>query len=524
LIYLRYRLCLLCLASALAVPPTFAQLAQRCRLEIPRKGADKDYDLISMGTQGLALVRDMEKYAQGNKSWQVELVDTTLVSFWSQELVLDNRLQLVGYEHVPGKLYLLFRESQTTYYNFDLVVMDLVSKTFLVDKVRFDLNFQLTHFTVTGSTALFGGYIGSEAAVLLFDHASDHPKVLPGLFTKSISLLDLRANVNNSFNVLLFEKRRTDNHRLILRTYDAEGNLLVDDIMEIDDRYTLLTGKTSRLVHDEMMVVGTYGYGNGNQVYGFYAAVIDPFREQQVRFTDLAAIPHFLDYLPENRSKKIQAKAYRERTEGKDPSYSASLLPIRFDELDHGYYLLAEVFHPASNVAYYPYGNPYWSSYNSPYGTPGYPPRTGNNDPSFNTEPIQRNVEVKMIQSIVLRYRTPTADPEGVALAFDDIKRPILDQTGDFVVAGDSIVSAYKYKRDVFYQREPSEISIHGVPKHEPIALRQSGDELRDEEEAGGIRFWYGRHAYAWGYRRIRTTVNDESESRNVFYVNRLDF
>lgn len=477
-----------------------------------------------MGTQGLALVRDMEKYAQGNKSWQVELVDTTLVSFWSQELVLDSRLQLVGYEHVPGKLYLLFRESQTTYYNFELVVMDLVSKTFLVDKVRFDVNFQLTHFTVTGSTALFGGYIGSEAAVLLFNHASDHPKVLPGLFTKTISLLDLRANVSNSFNVLLFEQRRTDRHRLILRTYDAEGNLLVDDIMEIDERYTLLSGRTSRLVHDEMMVVGTYGRKGNNQVQGFYDVVIDPFREQKVRYTDLPAIPHFLDYLPENRAKKILAKASRERAEGKESTYSASLLPIRLDELEHGYYLLAEVFHPASNVAYYPYGNPYWSSYNNPYGSPGNPSRTGNNDPAFNTEPIQRNVEVRMIQSIVLRYRTPTADPEGVALTFDDIKRPILDQTGDFVVAGDSITSAYKYKRDVFYQREPFDVNTHGVPKQEPIALRQPGDELRDEEDAGGIRFWYGRHAYAWGYRRIRTTMKDESESRYVFYVNRLDF
>lgn len=513
----------LCLASALAILPSYAQLIQRHRLEIPRKGADKEYDLISMGTQGLALVRDMEKYAQGNKSWQVELVDTALVSSWSQELILDSRLQLVGYEHVPGKLYLLFRETQTTYYNFDLVMMDLVTKTFLVDKVRFDLNFKLTHFTMTGSTALFGGYIGTEAAVLLFDHTSDHPKVLPGLFTKNISLLDLRANVNNSFNVLLFEQRRTDKHRLILRTFDAGGNLLIDDIMEIDQRYTLLTGFTSRLVHDEMMVVGTYGHDKSNEVHGFYSAVVDPFRDQPVTYTDLAAIPHFLDYLPETKAKKVLAKAHRERSEGKETTFGASLLPIRLEEFDHGFYVLAEMFHPASNVAYYPYSNPYWSSYSSPYGTPGYPSRTGN-DPPFNNEPIQRNVDVKMIQSIVLRYRTPTAAPEGVAIVFEDVKRPMLDQTGDFVVAGDSIISTYKHKRNLFYQREPIEGTAHGVPVRETLELKQPGDVLRDEEEVGGVRYWFGRHAYAWGYRRVKTTVNDESESRYVFYVNRLDF
>ncbi len=502
---------------------SYAQLRQAYRLEIPGKAADKPYDIISMGTEGLALVRDLQKFAQGNKKWQVDLVDTTLTKYWSTELDLDTRLNLVGFEHVPGTLYLLFRESQTTYLNFQLAVLDFRRSTNQLDKVRFDLNFQLTHFTVAGTTALFGGYINSEAAILLYDHTSDHPKVLPGLFTKDISLLDLRANSNNSFNVLLLEKRRADHQRLLLRTYDPEGNLLLEDVVDVDERYKIRSGMTSRLIHDELMIAGTYGEGNANDALGFYSLVADPFRDQPIVYTDLGSIPHFLDYLPEKKARKVQSKIAREKSQGKVPNFKASLLPIRLEEIGTSYFLFAEVFHPPSHVNYYPYGNPAWNSLYYPYSSAGYPNRSGIYDNPYYPE-ATRNSEVKMIESLVLRFSSPTAMPEGATLKFDDVRRPILDQTGDFILRKDSILLAYKYKTDIVYQSESSDPVIRPTPEKTTVQLLQPEDVLKDEEDEGGLRFWFGHHFYAWGYRRVKATLNNEVESRYVFYVNRLDF
>lgn len=494
-------------------------------MEIPGKAADKPFELISMGSEGLALVQDLQEFAHGNKKWRVELLDTVLSRFWSTDLDLDNRLNLVGFEHVPGTLYLLFRESQTTYYNFQLVTLDLVKRNSGSERIRFDLNFQLTHFTVAGTTALFGGYINSEPAVLLYDHTSDHPKVLPGLFTKDISLLDLRANHNGSFNMLLVENRKGMAQRITLRTFDGAGNLLVDDVIPFDDRYTVLSGLTSRLVHDDMILVGTYGQGNSNQVLGFYSCIVDPFQEQPVRYTDLASISHFLDYLPEKKAKKILDKAARERTEGRMPRYKANLLPIRLEEFNGGYFLFAEMFHPPSNMTYYPYGSPNWNYnyYNNPFGTPGYPYRPYGYDAPFYNEP-QRNSEVRMIQSVALRFSLPQAAPVGLTLPYQEVKRPMLDQTGDFLIRKDSMLLCYKFKSDILYLGEPEDIASRPASQKATIRLLQSSDALKDEEDEGGLRYWYGQSFYAWGYRRVRATVGDNTESRYVFYVNRLDF
>ena len=139
------------------IAPADAQMQQEYRLVIPGKQSDRPYDIISMGSDGLALVRDLQKFSQGNKKWSVEFLDTTLNRFWSRELDLDSRLNLVGFEHLPDRLYLLFRESQTTYLNFQLATLFFRRDSVQVDKVRFDLNFQLTHFTVAGTTALNAG-------------------------------------------------------------------------------------------------------------------------------------------------------------------------------------------------------------------------------------------------------------------------------------------------------------------------------------------------------------------------------
>lgn len=500
-----------------------AQPRQDFRVQINGKPADKEYDLISMGTEGLALIRDLQKYEKGNKKWSVELLDTTLTRFWSRELELDNRLSLVGFEHLPGRLYLLFRESQTTFLNFQLATMNFVDGTLQLDPVKFELQFQMTHFTVAGNTALFGGYISGEAAVLLFNNTSDRPKVLPGLFTKDISLLDLRANMNGSFNVLLLEKRRADHQLLIIRTYDSEGNLIVEDQIDVDSRYSILSGMTSQLVQDEMLIAGTYGFGNNNEALGVFSVVVDPFGEQPVYFTDLGSIPHFLDYLPEKRAKKVFDKVMKDKSLGKTPNYKANLLPIRLAEIGNSFYLFAESYHPPSHVNYYPYGNPAWNNLYYPYATPGYPYRATPFDNAYYPQ-TTRTAEVKMIQSIVIRFHGATAAPEAATMAFDDVRRPILDQTGDFIIRKDSILIAYKKKSDIIYQTESEDPMIRSLPTKVSIQLAQPTDQLRDEEDEGGLRFWFDRHFYTWGYRKVRGPVSGTLESRYEFYVNRLDF
>ena len=476
-----------------------------------------------MEKEGLGLVRDREKYSHGKKTWQIEIVDTTLAPIWSTELELDNRLSLVGFEHGPGQLYLLFREEQTNYYNFQLLTMHFYEKSFQLNKIQFDLTFRLTHFTVTGSSAIFGGYVNSEPAVLLYNQSSEHPKVLPGLFTRGITLLDVRANQNQSFNVLLVEKRGIEKDRLIVRTFDHEGNLLIDDVIDVDSKFSILSGLTSSLIRDEMMIIGTYGEGNSKLAMGFYSVVVDPFNEQSVLFTEFSSLEHFLDYLPEKKAMKIKLKAQKQKSEGHIPNYKASVLPFRLEERNTGFYLLSEVYNSSSNINSYPYSNPSTSYNNGPDGY-GYPYRSNPyfNAPYMNNPPV-RNTEVRMIETVVIKFGALGPEKD-VSIKLEDIKQSALDQKGDFLIVNDSLVLGYKKKSEIWFQRESAESGTLTSVRQSKVNLMRPTDILKDEnEDVGGLRYWYENHFYVWGYQQIKTRLNNEVHSRYVFYVNRAD-
>jgi hypothetical protein len=275
------------------------------------------------------------------------------------------------------------------------------------------------------------------------------------------------------------------------------------------------------------MVMGTYGEGNGKQAVGIFSSMVDPFGDQPVTYTDLGSIEHFLDYLPEKKAQKIKAKIAKSKTAGKTPNYKANLLPIRLAEHGGAFYLMAEVFHPSSTINSYPYGNPSWNnSYNpyNPFSSTGYP-RSNRYDNPYYSEPVVRNSEVRMIESIVVRFTPGGNAPQGTSMKFEDVKRPLMEQTSDFVISRDSVVMAYKKENEIIYQQESGDpISLPTTNKASILLLHPDDLFKNEREQAGGLRFWYDNRAYLWGYRRVRITTENDIESRYVFYVNRLDF
>jgi hypothetical protein len=194
------------------------------------------------------------------------------------------------------------------------------------------------------------------------------------------------------------------------------------------------------------------------------------------------------------------------------------------EEYGGSFFLLAEMYHPSSSVNYYPYSNPNWNNNYNSYMSPGYPYRSNRYETQNYNEPTVRNAELKMIQSVVVRFRGPTAFPEGLSMKFEEMKRSELDQTGDFAFLGDSVIMAYKKENEIFYQRDSGDPLVRPAVNKATSNLFNPTDIFKDENNLGGLKFWYANHFYIWGYRRVKATVEEEVESRFVFYVNRLDF
>ncbi|HQQ83002.1 MAG TPA: hypothetical protein PK059_07405 [Cyclobacteriaceae bacterium] len=505
---------------------TSAQISQPGRFEIDAKFTDNGVHLIPLREEGLVLVHQLNKFDKGKRKWQLQFLDTLLTEKWTKEIDLDNRLELVGFEHTAHQVYLLYREGSNVTHNFQMLIVDFANQAYTHHNIRFELTFRMTHFTVAGNTAIFGGYIVNEPVILLFDSSSDKPKVLPGLLMKDMSLLDVRVNQNHSFNVVLYERSKRDGRKLIVRTFDSDGNPLVEDEIIIDSRYAILTGITSSLEQDEMIVVGTYGEQGSKQALGIFSSVVDPFQEQAVHYTDFAALHHFLDPLKPRKQERIKAKAQLLRSQGKIPDYRTFLNPYRIEERPKGFYVMAEQYFSSSHGS--PYSSPYATAnpyvFNNPYSMYSYPVNRVYspfyNDPYFSNS---RHSDVRMVQTVVIELNEQGVITKDTSLKLDDIRQPSIDQVSDFALVRDSVVMMYKKESSIVHSEEAGEEGEKPTIHTTPIRLMSPQDILRNENEAeGALRHWYGHSFYLWGFQTIRNTTNTEEPTRRVYYINKV--
>ena len=507
----------------MATVNVYAQLKQPYRFEQEMDFSESGFVVISLKKEGLALIRDTDKYAQSKKKWQLEIVDTTLTRVWSTELELENRMILVGYEYNLNHLYLLFREGESNHFGFKLMTVLYQEKQILTNNIKFDLEFKITHFTIAGGSAVFGGYVNNEPAVLLYNQNSEQPKVLPGLFVSDVKLLDIRTNQNQSFNVLLSEQKGRENKKIIVRTYDQDGNLLIDAIIDFNPNYSILTGLTSTLERDELVIAGTYGEGNFKQALGYYSVVVDPFNPQEISYTDFSRLHHFLDYLPQRKADKIRAKTKEEKTVGNLNDFKASVMPYRIEENKNGFYLFSEMYIPSHGGGPYPYSNSFYNPYmyggNYPYGgTSPYMNRYYNTPYSgFNNQ--VNSSDYKMTQCLVLKLNPQAHVDEDFSMKFEDVRQNQLEQLGDFAVGDDSLMMVYKNENLIYYSKSTGANEEKTFIRQIKISLKNEMEQVKSDTRNEGVtRHWYDHHFFVWGYQ----TVSGKEEKRHVFYVNRI--
>ena len=507
-----------------------SQLIQGYRFEEEIKSEDEGFTVISLKKEGLALIREKKDIEHGKKKWQLEILDTTLSKRWSSELELESRLTFVGYEYAPKHVYLLFREGEADYHNFRMITIDFVEKSTKTHEIKFEVEFRLTHFIIAGTSAVFGGYVSSEPVILLYDRENGLLKVLPGLFVREMKLLDLRANQNESFNILLSEKLDKDHSNLVVRTFDTTGGLILEDVIKIDPKLIIQHGLTGILERDELIVTGTYSVSGNQQAAGFFSTVVDPFNDQTVYYNDFGTMNHFLDYLSPKRSGKIKAKAQQLKTQGQLPSYTTGVIPIRIEERNDGFYLLSEAYHASTASSNsYPYSSNYYRSY--PYGgyggyypsasNPYYSPtRYGTPYPGNNTAALH---DVLMLACVVIKMGTTGKVEKDASMKLTNVRQSGLEQTGDFVIHKDSILIIYKKDNEIFSQNEIGDLEEKATVKQTLIKLQNDREELKnDHDSEGTTRHWFNNSFYVWGYQVIKDPQRVLDKTRRVFYVNRV--
>lgn len=494
---------------------------QTARFEREQKNSDSDYIIISMQKEGLALVRDNDKFKASKKQWEVIRLDTTLQQVWQLEMDIENRFRLVGYDYRDNLIYLLFREGDHEASDLTLFTIHTQSQAIGRYTIKQEITFKVTHFSALANTITLGGYVSNEPAILLYDLQTEKAKLVPGFFVTNSELLDLRVNTNNTFNALIMDRSNKQNKKLLLKTFDATGASLLEDEMEIDNERTILSGITSTLINDELLVAGTWTEGNSKQASGIFTSLIDPFSNQPINYYDFGRFNHFVDYLNDKRASKIKARSVEAAKAGKIPEFKTYAIPMRLDEQPEGFGLLVEVYQPSSNFSPYPYyGN---------FGPPMYAYSQYGYNPFMNryyNAPYQYNQpapgDSKMIHAALTVLDLKGKPSRDFGLKLEDLKTSTVEQTSDFIFYKGEVALGFKKEKEVRLLRSFNDkIEIDTVESK----VSSSTESIRHESEAASyIRNWYSNVFYVWGYQTLRNSSQGVLEAgRQVFYINKIE-
>jgi hypothetical protein len=498
----------------------FSQVEQPNRFEHERKTVDEDFTIISLKEEGLALVRETNKYKAGNRTWEVVVLDSTLVEKGVIEFDVNNQNRLVGYERSTGALHLLFQKNEINGY-MDLLSVSLKNEKIDRYELKPEITYRLTHFYKVGDNFILAGVVGREPAILLFSPSTDNIKVVPGIFQKQTELMDIQVNQNQTFNVLLMDRSHRENQKVIFRTYDPTGKLLLEDITVVDKNIELHTGISSTLEKEDLLILGSWGKLNSKQANGFYAFPVNPYREKKINWGYFAQLNRYLDYLKPKKAAAIKEKTMKSLEKGSTPEFTNYIMPFRLIEHTQGFILLAESFQPASNSSqssssyYIPYfATPY------KYNYPNYRDYDNRYSPYNDNETTIQ--EIKRIQSVVVSFDNAGNVLWDYSVSLDNINSSDMEQVSDFYLETDSLHFLYKKNSEI----KTKSISLddnESLEKVEKIKLNDPYDVVKMERsQVGTVRHWFGRNFYVWGYQSIRNNEKGDFRNREIFYINKL--
>lgn len=502
-----------------------AQITQPYRFEKEWRSNQEDYMIIPRAEKGLVLVRQTNTFRSGDRRWEILFLDTALTEKKLHHIDVDQRKNLLGYEVSHSSVYLLFGQFENQVKS-TFLLYELTEDSERGYEINTELNFVISQFTCISKNILLGGFVNNEPAVLLFRTENESIKLLPGFFQKDTDLLDLRTNENNTFSVLLMDRRSRNDRKLILRIFDSEGVELFQREIAMGERKAPQTCMVSTLAVDDMLIAGTWGAPHSRLSMGFFAVPVDPGQVHQPNLYAFGDLSQYLSHLKENKRKRVQSKTAALMKSGRLPDYLEHVRPMRLQESKEGFVLLAEVFQPSTNVRdpmFYPvpfYGWPYPVGH--PYYPPIYYPMVYNRwyNPYF-PPPTSRDTEqIKVMRSVVIAFDSRAKLVWDHVFDLDDLRISSPEQMSDFCISNQSLYIVFK-KRSELHIKKINLQNQEGTVQVIPVALREPSDEIVLEKDRNAfVRYWYGNMFYVWGVQNLRNRENRDNPNRQVFYIN----
>ncbi|MEQ9423049.1 MAG: hypothetical protein RJQ09_01430 [Cyclobacteriaceae bacterium] len=470
------------------------------RLELTIDPDDEDYFIVSAEQDGLFIFKETNDRGKKGFFWEFTQVDTLLKEQWKKRYLIPYGIDFLGWDYSLGQVHLLFNKPggrdyrDYTLYNFDVASGDTTQHT-----VSMEFNVRLSEFEVVGNAVIMGGYYNYRPVIVHYDIKERRARVLPGYYNKKAELLDIETDdKKRQFNVLLSELSLTKKNTIGLKTFNEEGEMLQNQVLEPDDDHSLIFGQSTKLDNGIQYISGTYADRKSSFSKGVYTAKIDDGQQQYLKFYSYPDLENFFSYMSARRQEKVKERIKRRRVKGKKVRLNYRLLVHDVIRLEDEYIMIGEAYYPKYAPSYYgPMHSEY--SYNQfADGIEGY----------------------RYTHAVIIAFDASGNVNWDNSFEINDVLATSLQQYVHVAAQGNEIVLLYMFEDEIRSKLIKGSEVLEGKTFN-PIELKFDDDVIADEyKNVGGLEKWYGNSFYAYGIQRIKK--EGSRRNRKIFYINKI--
>lgn len=484
------------------------------RFEMVVDKTSNSYTLVPMYEQGLTLINELSGSGGHENKWNIILLDTALQVTFNTAMALDDRYTLLGHDYNSGKVYFLFYNSNQHQAPYHLVRLDPTTQALTRYSISHELDYTLSFFYVLDDHAVFGGKISKEPLVMSFNLEKKSTKIIPGFFQGNTELLDIHPNINNTFSILI-QKKSQGESTLDFKILNTVGEVLFEAQTKIDNQRSIVTGLSSSLGTDEVVVAGTWTQGKSKMACGFYSWRIQTHK-QSPEFVDFLELNEFINYQSQRQQDRLHRKAARQKAKGNKPAFYAYIKPTHLEENQNGFFLHAEVKeiittpvnrNPSTGMPY-----PGYYGYRDFYGpfNQYYHPNQW-----YSTSTEQR---AAVLESVAIQFDNTGRWKNDYSMPMQNIRGDYEEQKSDFLTTSNQLTFATKDGSKIY--RKKINLGTRESVLDTLSLLPPDQKKGEDSHENSGIRFWYENNFYVWGYQSYIPPYAHKSV--DVFYISKV--
>ncbi len=501
------------------------------RIELPTRGDDQGFQVITLGEDGVLLLTKT-----GKLSFNITKLDAQLQQTWSTNGELEENQSMVDFHRNGRDVYFLFSKYNSDLYQIIKVSTGIgIMQKFFFENIR---RFEVSEFKVFNDIAYLAGMVKEEPVLMSVGLNKPQPRILAGGLKGTASISSLEYDEANDLLVVSYSVKKGRSSYMAVKRINPNGKIVEQLTIEPEEDYGLLTGKLFSLNDGTQLMIGNYGFrgyqsNGGPMSQGLYISKVDGETPEYLKMHSFTDFKNFFKFLPPKQQEKIEKKIKKKKGKGDDLRLNYRVLVHDIIKKDNQYILVAEVFYPEfrnNNT----YGSPFYgSAFGSPFGygysslnairfaryyglnswawNPWMYSNYGNNNQQFDG--------FKYTHAIVAGFDLDGKLIWDNSFSFDNVKSMELKEKVKIRYEGDEIALVYSNKGKLATKIVRGSEVVEGI-KTIDIDTQKEGDKVRDTA-TDDIEYWHLNYYLAWGYQRI---ANRTEGSRRVFYLNKIAF